>query len=63
MAAQCSERSRFGIDLEWNVVCIEPAGREHDQRAERVGPDQIVQDIDAGFCEMAGDVHALSLAR
>ena len=57
VSAQCSERCRFRIDLEWNVVGIESAGGQHDERTKGVVTNQIVQDFDARFRKMIGDVH------
>ncbi len=58
MASQRSERRRLRIDFERNMVGLEPARGQRDQRAKRMRTDEVVQHIDTRFCEMAGQIHA-----
>ena len=47
-----------GIEFERDRIRIEAGGAEGDERAERVGGDEVVEDGGAGFGEMSGRIHA-----
>src|SRR5688572_25652424 len=56
--AQSSKRGGLRINLERDVIGIEPARSEHDQRAEWMRTNQIVHHIDTWFSKVARQVHA-----
>ena len=57
MSAQRPERCGLGVDLKWDVICIQPVRCQHDQSTEWVGAHQVMQDLDAGFGKMSRNVH------
>src|SRR5690606_15413876 len=54
---QRTEAAASGIELEGQVVRIEPAGTTGDEHAERVLPNDAVQLVEAGFGEGFRQVH------
>src|SRR5690606_31040738 len=63
MALEGSQGRWIGLQYEPDVAGSQPVRRQRHQRPEGAGTDEIVQNLQAIFGEVLGDIHALKTSR